>query len=308
MAIQKEIWQSFIAKNLFKMNEFLNYFQNRDQYVLAGKVVHIPQAGANPGVTKNPTIFPLTATQRTDSDITYALNQYVTDPVHIQDAEKVELSYDKMSDVMYHHTSVLRETLAEDAIYDAVRVYADASANVTITRTTGGAVAAHLPSATGNRKLFLKEDLQRARLLMNKQNIPQDDRYALISSDLLDQLMNDADLKKRDNALELDMKGGIISRLYGFNLLERSTTVIHTNAATPVAKAPGAAAAGTDNDTVVCWQRMSVERALGDVKMFEDINNPLYTGDIYNALVRFASRPSRKDSKGIIAIVQDASA
>lgn len=308
MAIQKEIWQAYIAKNLFKGNEFLNMLLNRDQYVLAGKVVHIPQAGANPGVTKNPTSFPLTASQRTDSDITYSLNQYVTDPVHIQDAEKIELSYDKIADVMDHHMSILRETLADDMLYDLIRVYADASAGVVRTRTTGAAVAAHLPSTTGNRKKFIKEDLKKARFLMNKQNIPVNDRVAVIPSDLMDQLLDDTDLKARDRSLELDMKGGVVARLYGFDLMERSTTVVCDNAGTPVAKAPGAAAAATDNDTVICWQKNSAERALGDVKMFEDLNNPLYTGDIYNALVRFGGRPSRKDSLGVIAIVQDASA
>lgn len=308
MAVQVEIWQEFIVKNLFKSNEFLQYLLNRDQYVLAGKVVHIPQAGANPGVTKNPTSFPLTASQRTDSDVTYPLNQYVTDPVHIQDAEKIELSYDKIADVMDHHLSKLREELANDAIYDMVRVFADASAGVARIRTTGDAVVAHLPSATGNRKKFVKEDLKRARFLMNKQSIPMNDRYSLISSDMMEQLQDDADLLKRDSSLELDMKGGVIDRLYGFNLIERATTVAMDNAATPVAKAPGAAGAATDNDTAVCWQRNSAERALGQVKFFERLNDPLYTGDIYNALVRFASRPSRADSKGIIAIVQDASA
>jgi hypothetical protein len=46
MAIQKEIWQDHIAGNLFKNNEFLLASTDAGQYVLQGKVVHIPQAGA----------------------------------------------------------------------------------------------------------------------------------------------------------------------------------------------------------------------------------------------------------------------
>ncbi len=73
MAIQKEIWQDHIEGNLFKNNEFLLASTDVGQYVLQGKVVHIPQAGALPTVVKNRTVIPATVVQRTDTDITYTL-------------------------------------------------------------------------------------------------------------------------------------------------------------------------------------------------------------------------------------------
>lgn len=306
MAVNVEIWHKAIAEVLFADLDFLQHLTNADEYVIGGSVVHKPQAANLPGHVKNPTSFPLTANLRADGDITYAIHQYATLPTHIQDAEKVELSYPKAVSVMRQHMGTVLEGAAVDICYDLVRVHLDATSGVPRLRTSGVATAAHLPSATGNRKKFTKEDLKKARFAMNKQNVSKNDRYALFPSDLLEQLQDDADLIKRDRGAELDMKNGVIDRLYGFNILERTTTVVMDNTATPVAKVPGVAGAATDNDTVLTWQKASAERALGTVKFFERINDPFYLGDVYNCLLRFGGRPSRQDSKGIIAIVQDA--
>jgi hypothetical protein len=60
MAIQKEIWQDHIEGNLFKNNEFLLASTDAGQYVLQGKVVHIPQSGATATVVKNRSSVPAT--------------------------------------------------------------------------------------------------------------------------------------------------------------------------------------------------------------------------------------------------------
>ena len=48
--MQKEIWIDDIVGNLFKANPFMSFAVNADSFVLAGKVVHIPQAGAKTAV------------------------------------------------------------------------------------------------------------------------------------------------------------------------------------------------------------------------------------------------------------------
>ncbi len=310
MAVQKETWVNYFIGNLFKGNPHLEAGRcfREDDNVLGGKIVHIPQAGAKPTVVKNRTTFPAVAVRRTDTDIVYALDGYSTDPTHITDIEEVELSYSKMDSVLGEHLETLREYIGDDILHKWVSTYVDQTAPGVILRTTGSAVAAHLASATGNRKLFLKEDLKRARLTMNKQLIPTADRYAIIPADMLDQLTNDTDLKVRDNALELDMRAGSIGRLYSFEILERPTTTIFTNAATPVLKALGAAGAATDNDTVVCYHKNAVACALGDVNIYENIQDALYYGDIYSFEVRMGGRSRRADGKGLVMIVQDAAA
>lgn len=305
MAITKELWAAYIIGNLFKGNEFLNDAFNADEYVLNGAVVHIPQAGAKPAATKNRSSFPAASVQRTDTDITYPLDNYTTDPTLILEAEKSELSYDKMDSVMGEHVETLRELVGDDMLIKWAP-----SVATQIIRTTGGAVAAHLDSAIGNRKKFLKEDLKAARKLMNKHNIPQEDRYAIISSDMIDQLLDDSDLKARDGMKggELNLPDGVITKLYGFYIRERSTVLVYNNAGTPVVKALGAAAAATDNDAVLCYQKNCIERSMGTVTMFENEGDPNNYGDIYSALVKMGGRKRRSDGKGVVAIVQDASA
>jgi len=118
MAIQKEIWTRHIQENLFKENDFLNYAFNADQYVIQGKVVHIPNAGNAPTVVKNRSSLPATVTQRTDIDITYAIDEFTTDPILIPNADTVELSYDKLSNVLSEHESALRQLTGDWMLYN----------------------------------------------------------------------------------------------------------------------------------------------------------------------------------------------
>lgn len=300
MAIQKEVWVDYIMNNLFKDNDFINKSFSEGDYVLNGKVVHIPQAGGKPTVVKNRTVLPATVVQRTDTDVTYTLDKFNTDPFLIQKAEQAELSYDKMASILEDHLQSLREVVAEELMYKWAAVGAGF-----ITRTTGANSAGALSAgATGTRKVFLKEDLQRARFLMNKQKAPKEGRVALIPSDMMDELLNDADLKKRDSSLELDMRGGVVARLYGFDLIERVDTTIYDNTGTPVKKLPGAASAVSDNQAVLCWHPNSVAKAVGTIDFFENLNDATYFGDIYSAEVRCGGRIRREDSSGILTIVQ----
>src|ERR1043165_4073960 len=109
MGIQNEIWTDHIQANLFKDNEFLNYAFNADQYVLMGKVVHIPNAGVTANIIKNRTSLPATVIQRTDIDITYSIDEFTTDPILIPNADTVELSYDKLTNVLSEYEAALRQ-------------------------------------------------------------------------------------------------------------------------------------------------------------------------------------------------------
>ena len=67
MAIEVEIWRGDIVEALYKDNAFLSRAVNADEYVLSGKVVHIPQAGSASGVEKNLASRPATINKLTDT-------------------------------------------------------------------------------------------------------------------------------------------------------------------------------------------------------------------------------------------------
>lgn len=299
MAVQREIWVNYISENLFKDNAILEHCFKEDQFVVGGKFVHIPQAGSRPATKKNRTKLPATVHTRKDADILYPLDEFTTDPTLIPNADKVELSYDKIDSVLGEHMKTLKELVTDWLIY----LWAAEAANKII-RTTGSAAAATAPGATGNRLAFVKEDLKKARLYLNKQDIPKEGRFAALPSDLLDQLMDDEALLRRDTALELNLEKGVITKLYGFNILERSSIVNYTNAALPVRLDPEDEVPEAANEAAICYHKDTVVRALGDVNFFEDINNPLYYGDLYSALIRMGGRKRRENAEGIVSIVQ----
>lgn len=303
MAIQQEFWSDVIMRNLYPDDSFITKSYDESKYVIGGAVVHVPQAGAKVGVTKNLSSLPQTVVQRTDTDVTYALDVYDTAPQLITNAEGLEVSYNKAMEVVGEQQETLVEVVSDNLLYNWVVNVPSTKILRTLGASTTGSLA---PSATGTRLKLIKEDLKRASALMNKDNVPRGNRYALIPSDMYQELLEDTDLIKRDGVAggEVDLRNGILMKLYGFNIMERATTTLFTNAATPVAKLPTASAATTDNQTVVCWDMNSVTRAQGAIKSFEHLNSPTYKGDIFAQQVKMGGRARRADGKGVVLIIQ----
>lgn len=311
--VEVEVWSDFIASNLFKGYDFILRSFDASKYVLQGKVVHIPQAGGTPTVVKNRSSLPATAVKRTDTDVTYAIDEFTTDPVIIEDAASVQLSYDKMSDVLGDHNGVLNETVCDVLLY----TWAPSAAS-RITRSTGtlAATNTYMPSATGNRRAYTLKDLKNIQTLMNKTKVPKDGRVAVMTEDAWAQIeedlrvSNSRDFSRYNDAAEGTLtnktKSGSIGRLYGFDIYTTPSVVAYDNTATPVLKAYGALGATTDNDAILCWQERTVERALGEIKFFGQEQAPLYYGDVYSALVRCGGRKRYNNELGVYAIVQAA--
>ena len=117
MALQKEQWLSDIQENLFKDNAIIARATNHDGFVNY-KTVHVPQAGANPTITKNLGSFPAAITQRTDSELTYSMDTYYVQPIHIEAGQETAfLSYDKRMSILNQHVSTLEDVLTNNALY-----------------------------------------------------------------------------------------------------------------------------------------------------------------------------------------------
>lgn len=301
MAIQKEIWLNDIVGNLFKANPHLGFAMNADMFVLAGKVVHIPNAGSKPNVERNRKKLPATVLQRNDIDITFALDEFTSDPIVIDNAEKSELSYDKRASVLGETSSALAENVGDWFFY-----YWAPSLAAKIKRTTGGSVAAHV--GTGNRKLITLADVKAMQKFMNKENVPREGRVAALDADMMDQFTTELNATQyRDFSSAYNEKEGVIGKLYGFTFLDpRSTVLKYDNEATPVAKAPDAAGGSADNAAALFWQKDMVVRALGENVFFEDEKAPTMYGDVYSALIRAGGRIKRNDGAGVYALVQAA--
>ena len=298
MAVQKEIWQRTIVEGLFADNNFLSKAVNDDMYVNEGKKVHIPNAGAPSGVVLNRESLPASVNKRTDQDVEYTLGELTTNPILIPYADMVELSYNKRNSVIDQD----RKEIIFQAAEAMLASWLPAAANRV--RTTGTGVAAWTPSATGLRKKITPADVAALQLRMNQDNVPQTDRYLLLDANMYQQLLDGMTNTQAIGFFQAaDVKRGIMGMLYGFEVMVRST--VYRFAVDGTLKAYSADGAATDLAGGLAWQRDSVSRALGEVVMFDQTNNPLYYGDVYSFLVRVGGAIRRFDKKGVYAIVTD---
>lgn len=299
MAIQKEIWQNTIIEGMFADNSFMSKAVNDNMYV-NGKKVHIPNAGAPSNVEIDRKTVPALAKKRTDVDVEYTLNELTTDPIYIPHAETVELSYDKRNSVIIQDRAQIIEKASVQMLYN----WSPDSNH--FVRTSGTkTVTAYTKDATGNRKALVKADVLNLMTKFNADNIPQEDRYLLLDAYMYAQLLNDlTEGDQRAFFASANAQKGILGQLFSFNVMQRSQVLRYATGGTLTKW--NVSGAATDNAAGLAWHMNSLSRALGEVKVFDDMDNPLYYGDIYSFLIRVGGTIRRNDKKGVYALVQDA--
>lgn len=300
MAIQRELWQNTIIEGLFADNSFMSKAVNDDMYVNMGKKVHIPNAGAPSAVEIDRSSLPAEVKTRTDVDVEYSLNELTTDPIRIPHAETVELSYSKRNSVISQDRLQLIEKAAEQMLYN----WAPDSTH--FVRTSGTKkVTAHTKDATGERKALVKADVLDLMTKFNADNIPQEGRYLLLDAYMYAQLLDDlTEGDQRAFFASADAQRGILGQLFSFNVMQRSQVLRYETGGTLTKWSVSGET--SDNAAGLAWQTNSLSRALGEVKMFDSTDNPLYYGDIYSFLIRVGGTIRRNDKKGVYALVQDA--
>lgn len=298
MALNKQIWLTTIIENFFPDNSFAVKSVDDSAFV-NNKTVHVPNAGAPSSVKINRQQVPATVARRTDYDLSYDIDELTTDPILIPEIEKVELSYDKRQSVLANDKEQLQTEAQQNLLYRWFQ-------NRSIVTTTGDSKSPHTSStATGYRKKITKADVLRLMVMFNTQNVPKEGRYLLLDSVMYADLL--ADLTEKElwsfqNAA--DVKKGVMGQLYSFNVMERSQVLRVAANGTTLLKWTEDAVAG-EKAVGIAWQEKCVSRAMGDVKMFDNTDDPTYYGDIYSFLMRAGGAPRRYDKKGIALIVED---
>jgi hypothetical protein len=306
MALQKEQWIKDIEKNLYANNTFLNYGKNDSSYVTY-KTVHLPQAGTRPSVEKDRAILPASISQRTDSELTYNLSEYSTDPRLINRNDDVQyLSYNKRMDVMGDQIAALGDAIANHTLYAW-----SASAAASQVRTTGGTTGNLVHStATGTRKLCVQADIQNARRILDAQNLGAGRIFMVVPSDMFwNDLMSISTLTKYLEFGKSVLPTGDLPQVLGMNIIVRSSTQIYDNTGTPVRKVLDAdgtitTAATGDNNSILVFHESYVRKALGEIKVYEEMDSPIYYGDIISSQVFHGASKSRTNGEGIVNIIQ----
>ena len=298
MALQTEVWAADIAANLFKDNEFIRKSKNDDAFV-EDKIVHLNNSGTTPTVVRGRTTYPATITQRTDTETTYNLQEFTSNPTLITDVDAIEVNYEKRQNVLEEHIMTLKDALADYVPYAwcptlGSNIVATTGQNRTVGAATG---------ATGTRKKFTKEDALEARRIMDRMNVPKTMRVLLLPSEFYNDLMTDSAVLTAFNMNQGNLPEGVVSRIWGFDIMVRSTVAAATVTSNAV-KDPVAATAATDNAMAIAWHPSAVRFALGDIKVYANEDRAEYYGSIFSAMVRSGASKARADQKGIVAIVE----
>jgi hypothetical protein len=297
MALQTEIWTQDIKETLYAGNDFIMNSVDHGAFV-NNKVVHVPQSGAAPSVEKNRSAFPATIAERTDTELTYTLDEFSTDPVRVRDIDEIQTSYLKRQSVMGQSISALNDEVAANCLVD----WAAPAANVI--QTTGGDESFAPAGATGTRKAITLADIQALARLFDGQNVPENDRFLLLPSDMYWQLHNNTDTLNSETMGSANLPSGVIRELFGFNIMKRSSTAIYDVA--NAVKAVGAAPVVTDNLAALAWQSGMVSKALGSINVYSNEKVAEHYGDIISTMVLHKGSKLRSDNVGVGAIVQQA--
>lgn len=295
-----------IEANLFSTDDFTNEAidDSENAIISAGKffaTVSVPQAGAAPTVVRGAVNINQTVNLREDDNLDYQIVAHSTLPIAIQDADEMLVSYAKRQNLIQEHTDALKQSILDQTAYDW-----SPSVATQMIRTSGANVAATAPSATGTRKAFTLDDLVKAKTLVTKQKLPNSELTALMDPDMYEQLMLDPSVKNASAFGKAVLPEGVVDRIAGINIRVRSNVVIYTNASTPVKKAVGAAGAATDNLACLVYHRRKVRKAKTAVKVFLNPDQAQHYGTVISAQVFAGGSLSRKDQKGVVAIIQAA--
>lgn len=294
-------WLKQIAEDLFKDNEFLNYALNWDEFIQTGiQTVVVGQSGGASGVVRNRNVFPATASDRSDSDISFDMTDYSSDPRRIRGLLQKQYSYDYRASVIRQDTAMMKQYMAEDILY-AWR----AELSKRILKTTGAATP--IPG-NGNRKAFTLADFVRADKAMNDDLIPQSGRKAVITSQAKMDLLNDPKVQGTNIFQQLtDYKDGQIAKVMNFDVMVRSTVLTY-NATGTMAKLPDAAGATTDCEACLLWHPLFVGRSFGNMEIFFNPSVATHYGDLWSSQAQAGGKKYYADGRGVISLVQDQSA
>lgn len=301
MAVTREKWTQDVVELLFPNNDFALRSIDHTPFVLQGKVVHIPVAGAASAITKNRSSFPATVARRSDSDITYSIDTYRTDPTHVLNIENYELEYSKRQSVLGADMRALVASCMTGLLYN----WGPAGTSY-VKRTSGGTVAANLSGATGNRKAFHKDDLNEIKISMDENDVDVSGRVALLNARHYNELILSFDTNELTGFHAMaDKANGVIGRYNGFDIMMRSSVLRYRGADDSEAKVDtqdvAYAADPTDRKGSLVWHSDCVTRAVGSTEMFDNLRDPAYYGDIYSFEQRLGGRIQR--TAGVFAVV-----
>lgn len=296
MAIQQEIWIQDISEQLFQGVEFVTRSTDHSQFVNY-KTVHVPQAGSLPSVGKDRSSLPATAAQRTDTDLSYSLSEYTTDPMVVRDLEEIQTAYNKRQSVLGSHMAGINDRIGKEVL----GAWAGSLTNVVETSGADSALALP-PSGTGTRKKLTMSDIRAAALQMDLENVPGSGRVLILPAAMYYELFDDTSLINRNVMGKETLPTGVIDQIFGFDIYILNVVNRVTTGGT--LKAVTTAGAAGDRYAGIAYHPSFVSRAIGDIKVYQRDDDPTWYGSIFSAMMMVGASKLYSAETGIVSITQ----
>ena len=306
MAIAREVWLNMVEDNLYSdyLKKVKEVIKDDSTFAYTGggvSVVHIPNAGTAATVTKGNSTYPVAVTKRTDSDNSYSLSNFEVGPVLVQIKDGQANSYDQTESILNDQLMGLGESVGRSILVGQWHYTSGLYVN-----TTGSAVAAHAPSATGNRKALTGADVKKALGIFGRNSVPDKDLYLVTDMTMAWQLLDDIGYTTyRDAVAGLSFAGSseieTIPLWNGVKMVVLPQVVYATSAG--VVREVGATGATTDVAAAYLIQKGCTSMAMTDIVATVDVSPAGYFGDTYEASVMAGGKYRRTDKMGVIPIV-----
>ncbi|MGI6718988.1 MAG: hypothetical protein ACOX4D_07655 [Bacteroidales bacterium] len=273
----KQIFASIILALFYPEGSWLNELTSMDHMVDAN-TINLSQIGADPGVVKDNTTWPMTPTQRTDSGVSIPLATFDTEPTHVTNVEELETAYDKCQSVVTQHANALRTKAALSAAYNIAPT--SHTAKTPVLATTGE------DRGDGNKALTYS-DILKLRTAFNKLNYPLTGRVILLSPEHEEDLLKE-DVNRYNRMMETN-------RLAGFKVYTFNGTPTYSESGT---KNPYGAITGQPSS--IAFLNTEVMRAMGSIEGEPEKRWADYRGWLIGFQMRFVAQPFRNE--GIASI------
>lgn len=264
MPLNQQIWVKSIIEPFVAPTSFLSKVLNHDEYV-NNRTVHVPNAGAPSSISKNAKKFPIAVEAREDVDLTYQIDVFRFAPTMIQNAEAVELSYNKRESII----AVNRAELYDEASMDTVKKWVSEVENP-------------INGSTGT----IKQHIKAIAVKFRKDKVPHKDRYMMLSAQAYEDFLEELSEKEQFAfSASADSARGVLGKYMSFEILEESYV--------------------PENVKILAWYKGSLSKAMGDTKILSNDQDATYYGDVVSGEVRIGGAVVRKDGKGVAVVDHD---
>lgn len=281
MAIEKELWIAMIKEGMVPDTSFLLRSVDMTEFVEYNKL-NLAEAGVDPNVLIDTTVYPVPAAQRQDIPKELLLHTFDTENTIVRNIEEKEAAYNKMDSVVKSHRNSLTKKTSMFAAYNWCPTK---NADLTPVIVTEGA-----SNKSGVKKASFEDFLQ-LEMRFRTLDVDMNTLVAVLNPVHL------ADLMAEDMKLYKEVLTS--KKLFSFSLFNFNN-LPYFDTTTGIKKAMGAAVVENDTQASLIYCDTEVMRAMGDTEVFAKYKDPDQRGDVLGYQQRFSAYPIRGKYIGAI--------